>query len=339
MKSFRHVASLGLAVALAGCFVLPVSAGDGPQGEKSPIKRVSAARSEWRKAHSGEGERVFGGLQAKKDAWPFQVALLDSAGLSDDPESQGDSQFCGGSLIAPQWVLTASHCMFNEDAKLEPADITVLVGASNLKEGKRVAVSEVHVNEGYDNQSLTFDNDLTLLKLAEPVDQKTIALPSENIENGKATVTGWGMMEDGSFPWDLMQVDIDLNPNTACNAGIKDIYSGDIRKFFEAFAQGRKVKPEAIDEATKAFASGMSDPLTGNMLCAGVPEGGRDSCYGDSGGPLFVEGPNGPVEVGIVSWGAGPEDADAACGFANAYGVYTRVANYRDWIAKTTGMQ
>jgi secreted trypsin-like serine protease len=42
------------------------------------------------------------------------------------------------------------------------------------------------------------------------------------------------------------------------------------------------------------------------------------------------------VQVGVVSWGAGPMDGGAQCGWANAYGVYSRVANYTDWIKSKT---
>ena len=94
--------------------------------------------------------------------------------------------------------------------------------------------------------------------------------------------------------------------------------------------------PETVvDTATQTIASVMGDPLTGNMICAGETTGERDACNGDSGGPLFVKTGNDITQVGIVSWGEGPMDAGAACGHANAYGVYTRLGNYKDWVAST----
>ena len=65
--------------------------------------------------------------------------------------------------------------------------------------------------------------------------------------------------------------------------------------------------------------------VTSNMICAGYLNGGRDSCYGDSGGPLMVLSDESPVIYGSVSFGYG-------CAQPNAPGVYTRVANYIDWI-------
>ncbi len=66
------------------------------------------------------------------------------------------------------------------------------------------------------------------------------------------------------------------------------------------------------------------------MICAGYMQGGKDSCQGDSGGPLILEDANGWFQIGIVSWGN-------ECALANYPGVYTNLANYRNWIEGYTG--
>jgi secreted trypsin-like serine protease len=322
------------ALLVAATFGAPALADDETtRVETSPLSRVTAART--KKAESGEGDRVFGGLEADQDEYPFQVALLASHMLDQSPASQLNAQFCGGSLIAPGWVLTAAHCLFDSGAPITPDVVTVLTGATALDQGTRYEVAEVIVHPGYSD--MTLDNDIGLLKLATESDAPTIGMVDDNSATGAATVIGWGLMEDGNFPANLMEADIELTDNAACNAGIKDIYASDLATILREFAFRMRYSVDGVNAATQAIAETMRDPLTDNMICAGLADGARDACNGDSGGPLFVTQNGTRTQVGIVSWGEGPMDANAACGHANAYGVYTRLANYRGWIAEHMG--
>lgn len=297
------------------------------------MTRVIEARA----AAKGEDDRVVGGYATETGEYPFQVALLFTNSLDDSADSQLNAQFCGGSLIAPNWVLTAAHCLVMAGAPLPAEQITVLAGANDLTEGTRHLAAEVIVHENYDQNAL--DNDLGLIRLATPATQKPVKLTAKDVEDGRVTVTGWGRMENGGFPRNLLKAQMSLYPNQTCNSGIKKIYGEDMKYVLSRYVGRFRMSEDVLDQIGPALEPAMGDPLTGNMVCAGEPDGARDACQGDSGGPLFKEGAGGPVQIGIVSWGEGPLDAEMPCGHRNAYGVYTRIAKYRDWIAQKSGVR
>ena len=90
----------------------------------------------------------------------------------------------------------------------------------------------------------------------------------------------------------------------------------------------RQRRVEIVDNETCARRCGGR--ITDGQVCAGYRQGTMDSCQEDSGGPLVVSGgPTGWTQIGVVSWGAG-------CAQPGAYGVYTRVSSYIDWILEQT---
>jgi hypothetical protein len=101
----------------------------------------------------------------------------------------------------------------------------------------------------------------------------------------------------------------------------------------ELFAGAHHLLETAIETipTTTCRARYRGTAINEGQLCAGLELGGRDSCQGDSGGPLIVRNPGGcPYQVGIVSWGEG-------CAMEKAYGVYTRVSHYAQWIQGHVG--
>jgi len=284
--------------------------------------------------------RIFGGHKAEQGAWPAQVSVHAVKKLDGTPKGRFNSQFCGGSLIARQWVLTAAHCVVAQDGSpSEPDSLKVRSGHVDMREGDLRDVIRIIVHEGYDPDRI--DNDIALIQLAEPVVDSSgpvgaIAVQGqdETPPEGPATVIGWGRLEDGKFPVELMQTDIDIFPNATCNAGMAEQTKRDFGGFLLSAGEANRIPMANLEAAYAILIKEIGPALSDGMVCAGTPSGQRTMCNGDSGGPLMVRQADGKwVQVGIVSWNRAPIGADKKCGHESLFGVYTRVSKHFDWIA------
>ncbi len=248
--------------------------------------------------------RIIGGSDVAITAVPYQVALWNPT-----RGTPLEGQFCGGVVLAPTKVATAGHCVHDpENGGLRPiAAIRVLAGTSHLRGAaepaygpgvRDVAVASIALHPSYDPSTADFD--AAVLTLAEPLYAGTptidgvatiapIGLIAAN-QTGTVTasgaplqVSGWGDTSGGStYPADLRATTVQVADQRVC--GLQYLLQGGV---------------------------------TERMLCATAA--GRDSCSGDSGGPLTGTVGGTRVLAGLVSFGLGCANG--------IYGVYTRVAN------------
>ncbi|KAB1978577.1 S1 family peptidase [Streptomyces triticiradicis] len=204
---------------------------------------------------------IVGGTTTTTTAYPFMMQITDAR----------QNQFCGGTLLAADKVVTAAHCVSGETT----SSIRVVGGRTYLNgtDGTVGRVSRIWINPDY--RDATDGDDVAVLTLSTPMPYTPAPYvsPSDTglyAAGTTARIVGWGTTsENGSSSNQLRTATVPTVSDSSC-----------------ASSYG-------------------SDFVASDMVCAGYAAGGVDTCQGDSGGPLLING----VLAGITSWGEGCAEA------------------------------
>lgn len=234
--------------------------------------------------------RIVGGWATNITHFPHQVSL-----------QLGTRHVCGGTIIAPNIILTAAHCVVKVN---EPQSYAIRAGSTLWSSGGSYIRARRIIPHSQFNAPTHMNNDIALVLLQKslvysPSIQPIGLVLSTDIVSAQAQlfVSGWG------------------------STTVDQVVTSP-RLHYTAVVQMDRQRC-----TQNYFGAGT---VTGTMFCAGSKSGlgDRDSCMGDSGGPLVTNVAGRFKLLGIVSWGLG-------CANAQYPGVYTYVTAYGTWLTQT----
>jgi len=238
---------------------------------------------------------VIGGKNARRGDWPWQALLLKYG-----------SSFCGGSLIDRQWVLTAAHCVapnpLHSNPSTTPENLVIRLGETDRtkREGSEENINVEKIIYHNDFSWDDLNNDIALIKLAEPVNYTSYIQPIclASLQASPDTdcyITGWGKMRHpGRMVMKLQQGLLPIQPKSSCSK----LNTGNLRL-----------------------------RITEQMICGARPGTRTSGCHGDSGGPYVCKIGNNWELHGAVSWGS------PRCDIKQAFTVFANIFHFKSWIS------
>jgi len=244
-------------------------------------------------------KRIVNGEDATANAFPSIASL-----------QQWEQNFCGGSLIAPEWILTAAHCLEKIKDLTNFDGYQAVLGEHDLNKKSDteqiVQYEKVFLHQSYKGKHGHYHHDIALIKLTKPVTTNqhvkfaTLSHDADDhLDKEDCLLVGWGDNEynDQDSKPVLQQIKMEIVPNADCKWKWESITSGQVCV--------QDANPHAV-------------------------KGHRSACSGDSGGPMMC-GAGHNVVKGVASYVAGECEGDAAPN------VYTKVSGYIKWIEQHTG--
>lgn len=234
--------------------------------------------------------RIIGGKPVVNlNSYSFNAQLIRTD--KNSPSLGIGDAFCGGTFVSDEWLVTAAHCV--EYATPDYVGSYMKTAFPTQEPGKHPCatwheVERVVLHPDYDSTSV--QNDIALLKIKNRIQCESFQAPRLESDDfvSSAVALGWGKLSENGF--------------------------------MASYLQGVTL-PVVSDDVCENLWGSTFDRDT--MMCAG--DSNRDTCHGDSGGPLFSVQYGIPTLIGITSFGY-------TCAHKTLPGVYTRVQAYSKWI-------
>ncbi|SDB84995.1 urokinase plasminogen activator [Acinetobacter marinus] len=271
--------------------------------------------------------RIINGNTASEAQFPWQVAI------TIHPDYPYPAYVCSGSMISDRWILTAAHCVEEQELDGQKIDYYIVAGTNALDstQGQTIKVKRSFMHEQYN--STAFFNDIAVLELEQPIDMQKCGAncqiiepisPSIETQNLRASTNllaaGWGVIED-----------CETSGSAYCTSSEDEITP---EEFYATHPYTLQYTTLNLVECISSTSNYHPAQIGQNMFCAesnATPK--SDTCFGDSGSSLTLKNRAGKsYAVGITSAGEG-------CAQEGYPGVYTKISSYQKWIQNTTGIQ